>query len=109
MLEAHRTEEADHTLERPYPIYRVNFWAVAASDGKHALEAWYLTGVDSVLEALGWVHAHARGRSFELFAEADDNEGTRERRTAHLVRLAGRNPNEASPVTGALRVLRVKA
>lgn len=109
MLEAHTTNEADHALERPYPIYRVNFWARDTRDGAHTLDAWYLTGVDSVLEALGWVHAHSRGRAFELFAEADDNEGTREHRTAHLVRLAGRNPNEASPVTGALRVLRVKA
>lgn len=104
MLEAHKTESGGHSQELPYPIYRVNFWAMTEPERGYVLDAWYLTGVDSVLEALAWVHAHARGRRFELFAEAAENGGGPQR-TAPLVRLAGSNPNEPSPVTGALRVV----
>ncbi|WP_052460691.1 hypothetical protein [Microbacterium gorillae] len=104
MLEAHRTEDAEHDYELAYPIYRVNFYAFAAPDGPWQREGWYLSGVDSVLEALAWVHARARGRRFELFAEAHSVSPS-ERRTAPLVRLAGSNPNEQTPVTGAVRVV----
>lgn len=102
MLEAHRTHHPADAQERPYPIYRVNLWA--QPDGEWTADAWYLTGVDSVLEALAWVHAHAHGRRFELFVECGDND-PRGPRTAPLVRLAGHDPTEPTPVTGALRVV----
>ena len=104
MLEAHRTDHAENSYELAYPIYRVNFWERTDEMSAWKLDAHYLTGVDSVLEALAWVHRHARGRRFELFVEAGDNR-TSGARTAPLVRLAGTNPNEPSPVTGALRTV----
>lgn len=103
MLEAHRTDHAEHSFELAYPIYRVNFFEPDAS-GSFRLDAYYLTGVDSVLEALAWVHRHARTRRFEIFVEAGDSR-TPDARTAPLVRLAGSNPEESSPVTGAVKIV----
>ncbi len=103
MLEAHRTDHAEHSFELAYPIYRVNFFEPDTS-GSWKLDAYYLTGVDSVLEALAWVHRHARTRRFEIFVEAGDSRSA-DARTAPLVRLAGSNPNEPSPATGAVRIV----
>lgn len=103
MLEAHRTPAAEHDFELAYPIYRVHFWVPGPRAWEQ--EAWYLTGVDSVLEALAWVHRHALGRRFELFAEAREHRGDGGR-TAPLVRLAGVDPNASSPVTGSVRVVK---
>lgn len=105
MLEAHRTDHAAHEYELAYPIYRVNFWEKPVDSFAWNLDAWYLTGVDSVLEALAWVHRHAQGRRFELFVEASEHRGDGPR-TARLVRLAGVDPNATSPVTGAVRVVK---
>lgn len=77
--------------------YRVDFWEEGVG---WALDAYVLVDVEDLSEALRWVNEHSNGRRFELFAEMDHEPvlpfGTP--RTAGLVRLMGRSPNEGESV-----------
>jgi hypothetical protein len=75
------------------PCYRVNFWQ--RSGQAWALDAYALTDVKDIAEALRWVDEHALGRRFELFAEMDQEpeRSFQNPRKTGLIRLVGTNPN----------------
>ena len=80
------------------PIYRVYYWhrpAAAPGFDQELMmwhcEEWRLTEAVDVHEVLAWANGpHARGRVFELFAEAPHSDGLA------LLRLAGSNPNASA-------------
>lgn len=81
------------------PAYRVNFWERPSDATGWNLDAYVLTDVADVTEALQWVNANARGRRFELFAETDLQlvGPFQHPRTAGLARLLGSDPNAVEP------------
>ena len=64
------------------------------------MDAYVLTDVEDVAEVRQWVHQHAAGRRFEVFAEIDQEPvGQFESaRTTTLVRLLGSDPNAGEPI-----------
>ncbi len=93
-MRAHETVHSECSYQDDAPTYRVNFWE---RDGTTAwnLQAFVLSDVDNVQEALGWVKRHESGRLAELFVEIDNEEihpfGTP--RKTDLIRLYGFDPN----------------
>jgi hypothetical protein len=86
------------------PNYRVNFWQPSPRRTSWNLDAFVLTDVENLTDALRWVNEHAHGRRFELFVEIDEVAATpfETPRAAELVRLLGSNPNAGkSEVIGA--------
>jgi hypothetical protein len=77
------------------PTYRVNFWERPSPEQGWNLDAFALTDVENVTEALRWVDEHARGRRFEIFVEMDDEQEAsfHTPRKTGLIRLSGSNPN----------------
>jgi hypothetical protein len=98
-MRASETVHAEPAFSLGAPSYRVNFWQ-RSGEGAWALDAFVLTEVREVTEALEWAEEHANGRRFELFAEGQEEPvgffGTP--RTSGLVRLLGENPNIGGPV-----------
>jgi hypothetical protein len=82
------------------PTFRVNFWEREPPEQAWGLDAYVLTEVGDVTEVLQWVHEHAGGRRFEVFAEIDrESVGRFESpRTTTLVRLLGSDPNAGEPI-----------
>ncbi|MGA1838840.1 hypothetical protein VD659_18125 [Herbiconiux sp. 11R-BC] len=98
-MRASETVHAEPAFSLDAPNYRVNFWQ-RSGEGAWVLDAFVLTEVRDVSEALEWAEVQANGRPFELFAEGRDEPvgafGTP--RTSGLVRLFGENPNVGEPV-----------
>lgn len=82
------------------PTFRVNFWERESREQAWGLDAYVLTDVEDVAEVLQWVHQHAGGRRFVVFAEIDQEPvGQFESpRTTTLVRLLGSDPNAGEPI-----------
>lgn len=83
------------------PGFRVNFWQRQSPEAAWSLEAFALTDVRDVREAIDWAEDHAQGRRFELFAEVDsqpESEFDLPRTTA-ILRLLGNNPNDRVSAT----------
>ncbi|WPO87595.1 hypothetical protein SCB71_04945 [Herbiconiux sp. KACC 21604] len=98
-MRASGTVHAEPASQNNAPNYRVNFWQQARSSD-WSLEAFVLTDVRDVREALEWVEAHRGGRRFELFVkvEVDAVESIETPRTGGLIRLVGENPNAGEPL-----------
>lgn len=81
------------------PCYRVNYWQQPHPGIAWNLDAYALTGAKDITEVLRWADEHSNGRSFEVFAEIDDEpEGSLQNpRKSGLIRLLGSNPNAGEP------------
>lgn len=95
-MRTHETVHSECSYVDDEPTYRVNFWE---GDGTTAwkLQAFVLSDVDNVREALDWVKRHENGRPAELFVEMDNEEihPFDTPRKTDLIRLYGANPNES--------------
>ena len=103
-MRVHETVQSEANWSSESPCYRVNFWQ--KSGESWALDAYILTEVKDVVEALRWAEENRHGRSVEVFVETEDepiSEFTYERKAA-LVRVFGENPNEG--VTSSIRKMR---
>jgi hypothetical protein len=98
-MRASETVHAEPAFSLDAPSYRVNFWQRSGEDA-WALDAFVLTEVREVTEALEWAREHANGRRFELFAEGQEEPvgSFVTPRKSGLVRLLGENPNIGEPV-----------
>lgn len=94
-MRTHETVHSDCSYQDDEPRYRVNFWE---GDGVTAwkLQAFVLSDVGNVQEALEWVRMHENGRHAELFVEIDNEEihPFDTPRKTDLIRLYGSDPNE---------------
>jgi hypothetical protein len=77
----------------------VNFWQQSPLRTSWNLDAFVLTDLKNVSDALRWVDEHAHGRRFEMFVEIGQTATTpfETPRTSKLVRLLGSNPNAGEP------------
>jgi hypothetical protein len=99
IVQVNETVHAEPSQTIEDPRYRVNFWE-RSSSGAWSLDAFVLSDVAEVTEALTWATENARGRRMEVFVETTDQPVTAfaNPRTSDLIRLAGANPNEGVPV-----------
>ncbi|MEV8212880.1 hypothetical protein [Leifsonia sp. NPDC077715] len=99
-MQAHETVHAEPRRILGHPTYRVNFWERPGPNTGWQLDAFALTEVNGVAEAMAWADAHSRGRRFELFVEIEDEavHDFHTPRRADLIRLAGTDPNDSVSV-----------
>ncbi|GAA2895250.1 hypothetical protein GCM10010455_17980 [Microbacterium esteraromaticum] len=78
-----------YSLDQDDPVrFRVHFWERPGPGYAWNLDAWLLSDVASVREAIEWVAENRHGRTYELFVETSGDLSE-----AYLVRLDGENPN----------------
>jgi hypothetical protein len=89
------TVHAEPRISIEAPGFRVNFWQRQSPESAWSLEAFVLTDVQDVYEALRWAEEHAQGRQLEVFAEVDGQSASQfdVPRTTALLRLLGSDPN----------------
>lgn len=107
-MQISETTHAEPQDQVDAPVYRVNFWQQPRPGYAWNLDAFLLSEVDGVVEALRWAEEHANGRSFELFVESHwEPVGPFEApRKAGLIRLCGEDPNanrQTIPFSAPLR------
>lgn len=99
-MRAHETVHAEPRRILGQPTYRVNFWERPGPDTGWQLDAFALSEVNGVAEAIAWAEQHSRGRRFELFVEIGDEavHDFHTPRRSNLIRLAGADPNDGVSV-----------
>lgn len=95
-MHAHETVHAEPRGQIDSPTYRVNVWREPPLPYTSLqLDARVVTGAENIREVLSWAEDYARGCTYEVFVEIDDeplHEFTRPR-SVGLIRLFGDNPN----------------
>lgn len=96
-MHAHDTVHAEPQLQIEAPRYRVNFWREPPLPyTAFQLDAHVVTDAEDIREVLSWAEDYARGCTYEVFVEIDDeplHEVTRPR-SVGLIRVFGRDPNQ---------------
>jgi hypothetical protein len=80
-------------METDNPLYRVYFHDPAPPGGGLTSHEYEIRGATDVHEVLAWAEVERGNRTFVLYARPiNDAPGD-----VHLIRLAGRDPNEDAP------------